>query len=93
MLGAPACGRGAGAGRVSAVPWCETCDRFYGPGHVAPDGTCLTCGNVVPDAQKDGDEDTKVPWHFWVLVVALVVYLGWRLVQTIIWLITGHWPG
>ncbi|MFN3215517.1 MAG: hypothetical protein ACE367_03375 [Acidimicrobiales bacterium] len=34
------------------------------------------------------DEDelvAKVPWHFWVGVVAMVVYLGWRFLQGIIW--------
>lgn len=27
---------------------------------------------------------TKVPWHFWVLVAAAVLYLGWRLVQGLV---------
>ncbi len=27
----------------------------------------------------------KVPWHFWLLVGALVIYLGWRLIEVIIW--------
>lgn len=26
-------------------------------------------------------EHDRVPWHFWLLVVAAVVYLGWRAVQ------------
>jgi hypothetical protein len=36
----------------------------------------------------DDDEElvAKVPWHFWVGVVAMVVYLGWRLLQGIIWI-------
>ncbi len=25
------------------------------------------------------------PWHFWVLLVALVIYLGYRLIQGIVW--------
>ena len=29
----------------------------------------------------DADADVKAPWHFKLLVVALVIYLGWRLVQ------------
>jgi hypothetical protein len=77
----------------AAVPWCETCDRFYNPNSVAPDGTCVNCGSFIAEPPAEGDEDTKIPWHFWILVVALVLYLGWRLVQTIIWLVTGHWPG
>ena len=28
-------------------------------------------------------EDVKTPWHFKLLVVALVAYLGWRLVDLI----------
>ena len=34
----------------------------------------------------DSEPDPKIPWHFWVLVIALVVYLGWRLIQGIEWL-------
>ena len=39
------------------------------------------------DAAVDPDKaHTPVPWHFWILVVALVIYLGWRLVQLAMWL-------
>lgn len=75
------------------MPWCESCSRFYNPRSVAPDGTCTTCGSFIAEPPAEGDEEYKVPWHFKLLVVALVIYLGWRLVQTIIWLATGHWPG
>lgn len=67
------------------MPWCETCDRFYNNSHVAPDGTCLTCGRFIAD--DDAPEETKVPWHFWLLVVGLVLYLGWRLVDFVMWLV------
>ncbi|MFN8019508.1 MAG: hypothetical protein U0P45_15505 [Acidimicrobiales bacterium] len=77
------------------MPWCETCDRHYNPNNVAPDGTCVTCGTFIGHDQPEGEEEErgKAPWHFWLLIVALVLYLGWRLVQTIIWAVTGHWPG
>ena len=69
------------------MPWCETCNRFYNPNNVAPDGTCTRCGRFIADpADEEDAEDTKIPWHFWVFVVALVVYIGWRLVQLIGWL-------
>ncbi len=29
----------------------------------------------------------KAPWHFKLLVAAVVVYLGWRLIQTIGWIV------
>lgn len=70
------------------MPWCETCDRFYNSKSIAPDGTCVTCGRFIADTAEGEDDDTKIPWHFWVLVVALVVYLGWRLIQLIGWLVT-----
>jgi hypothetical protein len=28
-----------------------------------------------------------VPWHFWVVVGALVLYLGWRAVEGVLWVI------
>lgn len=71
------------------MPWCETCERFYNPGSVAPDGTCAKCGRFIADPEVvEAQEASRIPWHFWVLVIALVVYLGWRLVQGIEWLVT-----
>ena len=29
----------------------------------------------------------SVPWHFWLLVAALAFYLGWRLVQGVLWVL------
>lgn len=31
-------------------------------------------------------EDLKTPWTFKLMVVLVVLYLGWRLVQGIVWL-------
>ncbi|HET8930723.1 MAG TPA: hypothetical protein VFN21_08710 [Acidimicrobiales bacterium] len=39
-------------------------------------GDASEVGEVVPEA---------TPWHFKVLLVALVIYLGWRLVQGVLW--------
>lgn len=75
------------------VPWCETCDRFYNPRSLAPDGTCMTCGRFIADPAEEVETSGRAPWHFWVLVAALVMYLGWRLIQVIIWAVTGDWPG
>jgi hypothetical protein len=33
----------------------------------------------------DDDEELKAPWHFWVMVAAVALYLGWRLVQLVAW--------
>jgi hypothetical protein len=78
----------AGARRSKGVPvpWCETCQRHYNPGSVAPDGTCTSCGSFIGEDPADA-EAKGPPWHFWVLVVALVLYLGWRLIEFIGWLV------
>jgi hypothetical protein len=65
------------------VPHCENCEKFWNPNSMAPDGTCPTCGEPIGEPP----ESTKVPWHFWILIAATVVYLGWRLIQGIQWLI------
>jgi hypothetical protein len=62
-----------------AVPFCEDCDKFWNPNSMPPDGTCPTCGRPIAEAP----ESKRAPWHFWVLVIALVIYLGWRAVQGI----------
>jgi hypothetical protein len=68
------------------MPWCDDCSKFWNPNSMPPDGTCPTCGRIIADMP-----DTKVPWHFWLLVVALTLYLGWRLVQGVQWLVdNGH---
>ena len=49
-----------------------------------PDGTCPKCGAEVGEIEQraaDAAADESAPWHFKLLVVALVVYLGWRFVQ------------
>jgi hypothetical protein len=66
------------------VPWCEDCSKFWNPNTLPPDGTCPTCGRVIGEPP-----DTSVPWHFWLLLGALVLYLGWRLVQGVAWLVEG----
>jgi hypothetical protein len=78
------------------MPWCETCSRFLNPNTLGSDGSCPTCGRVIaepasrtattgPDGQ---DESVKAPWHFKLLLAAVVIYLGWRLIQMIGWIVT-----
>ena len=65
------------------MPWCETCSRFWTQPSMNPDGSCPTCGVVLaePAAQP------KAPWHFKLMVLALCVYLAWRLVQVVVWIV------
>ena len=67
------------------MPWCDTFSQYFAPSALNPDGTCPTCGRQVGDPatqQPEADPaDEKTPWHFKLLVVALIVYLGWRFVE------------
>jgi hypothetical protein len=79
------------------VPWCDACDRFLSPSTVKVDGTCPSCGRVVDaghahaaSARSDADDDEAlppIPWHLWLLAGALAVYLGYRAMQGIEWLL------
>lgn len=84
------------------MPWCDACDRFLSPSTVKVDGTCPSCGRVVDagraraaatapesDAVDDNeDEDLPpIPWHLWLLAAALAIYLGYRAMQGIEWLL------
>jgi hypothetical protein len=59
------------------MPWCEDCSKFWTPTSMNRDGSCPTCGRVI-------GEPTKVPWHFKLLVVATVLYLGFRAWQGVV---------
>lgn len=65
------------------MPWCPTCEIHRSPGSLAPDGTCATCGEFIASPDDEVEEDSSAPWHFYLLVVALVLYIGWRVVQLI----------
>jgi hypothetical protein len=73
---------------VGAVPWCEGCQKYYSPNTLRPDGTCPEAHEVEPPKSLEdvAAEHRGAPWHFWLLLVALVIYLGWRFVQMIGWL-------
>ena len=63
------------------MPWCDPCDLYVEPNAVDADHTCPTCHNKVDSTDVKTPNPTKVPWHFWLMVIALVAYLGWRLIQ------------
>jgi len=65
------------------VPWCDDCSKFWNPNTMPPDGSCPTCGRTIADPP-----DTSVPWHFWVLVGAAALYLGWRAFEGVGWLLS-----
>ena len=66
------------------MPHCDTCERFYNPNSVRPDGTCPGCDEQLAEPLTRFERE-GAPWHFKVLVAATVLYLGWRLLQGILW--------
>ena len=73
------------------MPWCEECAKYFTPNSVETDGSCPTCGDTIQlpddhDHHASGAEvDTEAtPWHFKLMVVMVVLYLGWRLVDLFI---------
>lgn len=69
------------------MPWCEDCAKFWNPNSMPPDGACPKCGRLIADPP----ESQRAPWHFYLLVIGVVIYMGWRAVQGFQWLIgNGH---
>ena len=62
------------------MPWCEECSRFWNPPSLSDRGECPTCGRVIA-------APPRAPWHFKVMLVGLVVYLGFRAYQGVVWVV------
>lgn len=62
------------------MPWCETCNRFWNPPSMGSGGECPSCGRVI-------SEPPATPWHFKLLLLAVALYLGFRAVQGVDWLV------
>ena len=78
------------------MPWCDRCDAYRAPNVLDADGTCATCHEPVDTADLKVRTLERAPWHFWLMALALVGYLGWRLIQGVVWLAvnstaTGHY--
>ena len=84
------------------MPWCDACAVYRAPKDCNSDGSCPGCGTVLatkgalraearslglPGPGEVEGELPKVPWHFKLLMVAVALYLGWRVVQLIQWLL------
>ena len=69
--------------------FCESCNKWREPNSILANGSCPKCGTVIDEDAPDQAEieaataraNAKIPWHFWVMVAATVLYLGWRVIQ------------
>jgi len=67
---------------------CPSCGRIVATAERSPERAARRAEEEQPFEPPEGEEvPTKIPWHFWILVVAVVLYLGWRTVQMIGWLL------
>jgi hypothetical protein len=39
------------------MPWCEHCAKFWTPSSMKADGSCPTCGRVLPVAAPPGERE------------------------------------
>jgi len=69
------------------MPWCDSCDKYLAPNAVGTDGACPTCGSEVDSGDAVTRTEQPIPWHFWIVVIALVGYLGWRLFDGVRWIL------
>jgi hypothetical protein len=50
-------------------------------------GTCPTCGRTIVDPEAAAEDEPAAPWHFKLLIVGVVLYLGWRGVEALDWVV------
>jgi hypothetical protein len=62
------------------VPWCEQCDQRIETEELTDDGTCPECGTVPLEHRKS-------PWYFKFMLIASVIYLGYRAFQGVTWVV------
>jgi hypothetical protein len=68
------------------MPWCDDCARFWSP-PTLQDGACPTCGAQLEPAAEP-QARPRAPWHFKLMLVAIVLYVGYRAYQGVFW--AGH---
>jgi hypothetical protein len=81
-----ACSRFLNPNTVATDGSCPSCGRAVEP---AERSAILHDTERPLDAQErapvDDDEGVRAPWHFWLMVAGVGLYLGWRLIQGVFW--------
>ena len=65
----------------AVVTWCESCQHDVADDEIAEDGACPQCGTILREERR------PIPWTFKLMIVATVVYLGYRAYQGVGWLV------
>jgi uncharacterized paraquat-inducible protein A len=66
------------------VAWCEECDTLVEDEDLGEEGECPDCGTILAEQER-----APIPWYFKFMLVASVIYLGYRGYQGVNW-IAGH---
>ena len=87
------CDRFLSPSTVSVDGACPECGRAVDPGRAHTAGQSTDLAGAVPvnspvdgplaPSVEDDDERPPLPWHLWLLLAALAVYLGYRAFQGI----------
>ena len=64
------------------MAWCDQCDRVVEDDALDDQGACPACGTVLTEPVRQ-----RVPWTFKTMLVAFVIYLGYRGYQGINWIV------
>lgn len=64
------------------MPWCEECDQLVEEDQLTGEGACPDCGTELVEPAR-----RPVPWYFKFMLVASVVYLGYRTYQGVTWIV------
>ncbi len=62
--------------------WCDGCDTLIEDDDLYEDGTCPTCGTQVTEPLGK----RRIPWYFKFMILASIIYLGYRAFQGITWI-------
>ena len=69
---------------------CPSCGRVVDPGSAraaTPTTATPTIGTASTETSTGDDQPEPLPWHFKLLLVALAIYLAYRTLQGVEWLI------
>ena len=60
---------------------CTDCDHYWSAEELGEGDTCPTCGRALDTTPA------KTPWHFKLLILSITIYLSWRAVQGVVWVV------
>ena len=66
--------------------WCEECHRLAPVDELGDGDRCPRCGNQLLEAGSVHAGRRRIPWTFKAMIVATIIYLGYRAYQGIAWI-------